>query len=1754
MNRRFSKFVIVLALISLLQTMLPLPGALAAEKKGINNRAESSGSSIDFAEQRKQQLAEDFQWSGQRIQSVLDQGYTLDELDAALHQSVENGADLEDALEQVKPAPINSSATATSQITSEWGTRDFSEPAVSSTADAPVPSYSYVNTNPAEAPYSINMGAENISTVTGGLSLQVNELTLPGRNGLSFTLTRTYDSGSSQLGKMDIAYPGFNAVSQAYEEKLYPIGRGWSWNIASIEFVPNNRYLHMANGSTYKIDSNNKLVGYPWKDLTFANTNVTVNGQTAAYVLTSLQHVSQYFNAQGQLLQIADAYNNTINFTYTTDAYYGMVLSAITDAIGNTISIRYNVGGVLLTNGTQSVKYLKVQQNGKELLSQVIDAVGRVTTYDYAIKNAQFNLLTNTPYTSNPYALLTGITHPTGAKSVFTYESSPVTRYVGPSAVNQVYRVAAREDQFTRADGSVNSSGHKDFTYTGDVGSNWGTFLSTFGITISDGLTTTVITNKRQFIDNDTPPNLYNITATTTSMQNGITYTNATTFTYDEVKNYPSPIATQVVQAASNQSGTNVSTTSASYDDYGNPTSSTNALGVMITNTYDATTHLLTGTSAPLYAGQIAYTEYVRDTAHGNVTAVRVREGSASGAIVQETLYENFDSFGHPLQTRVKKDASSYLTFQTEYQAAAPYASAFPTKQTIGVKDADGIASTIIKQYDYDTLSGRLKSYTDGLGQVTSYQYDAIGRVTQAMHPDNSTIRMAYADQENEIRQTDETGVQAVTRWNPLGWKTEAGFLENGIYKAKAKWGYDAYGRTLWSEDALGNRTTYGYDQWSRQTLVTHPDLSATTQLYDDISSGISVVDAEGNGVTKHLDKAGRVLSQDETKRIGAGPQTQTTTTGIFTYDNAGHVRTAKDGMSPTNTTTYSYDTLGRLTGVLNAQNELTSYEYDMLGNVTKTTFPDGAAKQTMYDAIGRVIQTTDAGGNLEKLYDDANNQLVRMIDNNGSRFKLTYNNRGFLLKKELADAAWTALPGDETVSFTYDLAGRRTGMTDQTGTTAYAYDPANGALQSVTFPDGRVIRYDYDAAGNRTDMKDPFDQSTYYHYDALNRLDAVSSSIDFANDYQAKYTYYKNSALKQIAQGNGVTSTYVYDGLRLGSLVEKKADGTTLNAFGYTYDNNGNQLTKTENGAASNFTYDPLNRITGSTQFNETYAYDNRGNRTSMTSNSTDSASHIYSYDRLNRLTTVAKEEEVSVNYRYNGDGLLWERTEGGQTTRYYWDGDQLIGEGMVSWQVADSASASMQYSGSWATQTEPTDYNGTMSYSGTAGDRAQLTFTGTSVQVAVRKGLACGKATILIDGAVVATDLDTFSNSTGRQRQAVIFARDGLASGTHTIQVVVKGTQNVAAIGPNVMLDYIAYGDGTTTMKARYIQGQGLIAREDAQSSKTYYLYNGHGDVVNLMDSTGTTKLNAYAYDIWGNIVTQKESIAQPFKYSGEFWDNTSSLQYLRARWYDPSMGRFIHEDTYEGQIDNPLTLNLYTYVGNNPLMYTDPSGHKWWRAVSGALDSTANFVTFGLYGDIMEKIDTAAGRVQEDPDYYAGASWGYSTFETASAFAAAWAARSAGVGGATCFATEGAGCVVAGSSAGIMVLAGYQGTYNSMMSDNSSDLYQYYKSNGKPYSDPTNRPKYGKGQIEDVWENAKDADGRVFDKNTGEELFWDKSKSRAGQWDMGHKPEYKYSEWHKKYMDGDIDYDTFMREYRNPNNYRPESVSANRSHKYE
>ena len=137
---------------------------------------------------------------------------------------------------------------------------------------------------------------------------------------------------------------------------------------------------------------------------------------------------------------------------------------------------------------------------------------------------------------------------------------------------------------------------------------------------------------------------------------------------------------------------------------------------------------------------------------------------------------------------------------------------------------------------------------------------------------------------------------------------------------------------------------------------------------------------------------------------------------------------------------------------------------------------------------------------------------------------------------------------------------------------------------------------------------------------------------------------------------------------------------------------------------------------------------------------------------------------------------------------------------------------------------------------------------------------------------------------------------------------------------------------------VQTRYLYGINLICSIAGTTTK-YYLYNAHGDVVQLASSTGAV-IKTYRYDAFGVEVSPDANDANPFRYCGQYFDKETGTYYLRARYYDPEIGRFISQDGMEYAKDkDPLSLNLYTYCSGNPVMYDDPSGH-WINFVIGAV----------------------------------------------------------------------------------------------------------------------------------------------------------------------------------------------------------------------
>jgi RHS repeat-associated protein len=179
--------------------------------------------------------------------------------------------------------------------------------------------------------------------------------------------------------------------------------------------------------------------------------------------------------------------------------------------------------------------------------------------------------------------------------------------------------------------------------------------------------------------------------------------------------------------------------------------------------------------------------------------------------------------------------------------------------------------------------------------------------------------------------------------------------------------------------------------------------------------------------------------------------------------------------------------------------------------------------------------------------------------------------------------------------------------------------------------------------------------------------------------------------------------------------------------------------------------------------------------------------------------------------------------------------------------------------------------------------------------------------------------------------------------------------------------------------------IYGTNLISR-DLDDEKVYYIYNGHGDVTGLLSSSGAV-IASYYYDAFG-VCTETTKTGgmvstadtNPYRYAGYQFDSESELYNLDARFYDAKIVRFMQEDTYLGNMADPLSLNLYSYCSNNPLIYWDPTGH--WEVGDEKLPPKAQAQIIKLTDDYfkaqaagnttaMQNAQKAAIAIRTDPN---------------------------------------------------------------------------------------------------------------------------------------------------------------------------------------
>ena len=405
----------------------------------------------------------------------------------------------------------------------------------------------------------------------------------------------------------------------------------------------------------------------------------------------------------------------------------------------------------------------------------------------------------------------------------------------------------------------------------------------------------------------------------------------------------------------------------------------------------------------------------------------------------------------------------------------------------------------------------------------------------------------------------------------------------------------------------------------------------------------------------------------------------------------------------------------------------------------------------------------------------------------------------------------------------------------------------------------------------------------------------------------------------------DGETVEYTYDSL--GNILTE-TEGDTVKS--YTYDSRGRKSGYTltiagETISTATYAYDTSNRLTSVTEGGKTttYTYDQNGNRASHT---TDGVTTTYTYNKANLVTgMVNKMGDVvisSFTYTYYADGNMHTKAETqlGTTvnTTYVYDGmgrlkSETIGEDVISYYY---------------------DANGNRTLMNNDGVITSYTYDKNN------RLLTEGDITYTYDAngnTLTAGDKTYTYNARGQQ----VGYSDGTTTATYAYNP--SGLRSAKTVGGSTK--YFVYNGMQIVFEYEDSISDGTIyyygLNRTHNSNGEIYVYNAHGDTVQLVKNNAVVV--SYTYDAFGNLTSQAGESDNPFKYCSEYFDEETGTYYLRARYYNPANGRFTQQDAWAFMdTSDSLSLNLYTYCCNNPIMYVDPSGcwPDWGKLASGVM----------------------------------------------------------------------------------------------------------------------------------------------------------------------------------------------------------------------
>ena len=1405
---------------------------------------------------------------------------------------------------------------------------------------------------------------DGVHIATGNYTKSFTDLSIESP-GVQSDFIRTYNSTSNEEGSFGI---------------------GWDFNIDVSKIVkPAAGYYQVVlpDGSNTTFKDNGKG-GFECLN---AHSTMTKSGNE--YTITNAAQSKYHFNTNGELDWVKDAEGNVLTISSMTNNQ-----RIVTDSTGRTYTITYNGNKehsrITSIEDTAAGRVVTYAYNGDFQLVSATSVSGGTESYEYdgkgrlcKITNCYDEMTDQIVYNDN--GSVNWLTNASGLKQVYTYDKTQkqtgLKEYDGDTLV-------------------------KTYTYNYDekyaVKTNT---VETDGQTYEvDKITYTMVDGENKY---DEMSESVDIMGNTTKYERDTNGNVIKTINADGTYTLANYNDKNSVIAEVDESG---NATIKAYDSNGtrllkeatslHPLSQTD-INTVTADNFDPVKYLAANEASYAITSHEYYADsYVSGIAglirattdpEGNVTEYDYyKDGVGKGLVKSKTLKDgntvvNTVSYEYNAQLQVSKETTSFDISKNLYSVKEYEYDKFNNVTVTRDYGTGSTPATTVAEYDllsrktaeyapnysadksHGSLTtyypdGNKKSETDAEGNVTSYVYDAYGQVIKKTNPDGTMNLTAY------------DGLQREKATYFLG-------SENGTKQILTKTSYEfaGYNFDIYSAlDASASHSCKGL-KTTKTTYITENKQVISEMLTDikehtiyEKTNGETKrtsayyangqlarqTDALGN-ITKYeygyLNKVTKTYTPFNTKSNGSVNYS----VAENQYDKNGNVTLAKQTVQKqdSDTVKYSvtenqYNAQGLLTqvtlsdGTSNGEKNITKYFYNNAGIQTKmytglnsTNDSDYMTTNYEYDAWGHLVRTTDSTGyNSGATTYDLNGNALTVTDANGN---VTTNTYDALNRVLTANTICSDTSKDVSKSYAYDSMGRITKSTRDDLTTSYTYDVMGRKSTEAEYTSvyATFKGFFYVGVSQYVDRQIVginhllMYSYTSYEYDSEMRVTKVKEN----GDETASYTYDANGNKASETLANGVVSTYTYNGCNKITSLVTKSGNSTISEYEYSYYLDGSDACKvrSENGIieTTNYEYDGLKRLTeeavttGNSTDTYAYEYDDYGNRVQMTATGSEEYETVYSYNDAEGNYTALLQEEVKT-------------IEG--------DSDTTANE--LASSPMDLTSAASEDSGV-ETTVYIYDANGNQITKTTDDKTETYTYDGLNQLIGFTDGETVASYAYNVDGLRIKKTVDD-----------------------KTIHHVWDGSQQIIA-------DVV---DNEFYEANCYLRGTNLVATYNYQngvkSGYTYYTQNAHGDVVNLTDETGAVT-KSYTYDAFGVEQNIDDADDNAFRYCGEYYDSESGTIYLRARYYDPAIGRFISRDSVTGENTDPLSLNLYTYCHNNPIIGIDPSGHIFniligagiGAVVSGGISLVSSIISEGgINKDNWKKIvanvavDMAAGAI--------------------------------------------------------------------------------------------------------------------------------------------------------------------------------------------